>query len=1326
ETERILETLVETKETKFRLPWAFEESDVRLELGIQPVDRDHLNYYEHQIEKSIESAALFLKQIKVLELKRNGHLVRRIETLREEDRLLLSDGEGDIIWKVYEGRFDDVAEVMRRKYGGIIEQKRTSVVKIAIPDTPEINGLLYAFLPSEDSTELPFHINADFYPTPDRKRIIFDEGYKKEWNEAAIQCAAETLAAHCEDILGIYSNQGFWEFVDRVEKASERRRLTSRVSLFWEKLHPEIEQRKSVLTSLDTVVLPSEAIFLDVDELVNAEAIFTDLEINCVHPDLRSKLNVLRKTGVKNLITPYISEAFLAKGWTQRTEIHTFPESLQTQEGWVLLWDALNKLLDRAAHYNRLPIQNDLKTIPIAFGSDGAVWPPNQLFQADTKTISFFSKISSVTWYDEKYEPGKLPSQLVPHFSVQDGLDLLEETQGDLQALYEQERFSPLEMLEWLEEHRNQLFDSHRQAIKELSVWPTGEKQLKPLEDLFLAGDFEDPLQLAQLVNLEALGGRRDFLQEYLKVPKLDFHTYVSDWVPDVIRNHDLGAAEKHELIKILAEHRSNLVGDDDLREMLSTLPIIWCEEEEFYPASEVWFNTQEVHDVLGSEIKVAKLPFEKQETIRELYEWLGVLSEPRPKDIVKRIKEVVQEPPTDRSRQLIGRLIGFIASKWAFWEEQEREKFSSLRNFEWLPSSKNQSKWFDPENIYSIYSRDLFDSVGNFLLVDYLIQRNSSDFFQLLGIESEPKPGQVVQHLLWSSKNDQPITNRIYDFLNRKNNVDSPAIYQLVGEKCLYLKDSDGNSSYYSPDQVFWEQHSFGEYRFRLPPEFGQFTTLLDKLSVRFSPDAHDAIKVLLEISKKFGSSNIPLPEDTNDEAILIFCWKMINEALDNEQVSASEVMVNLGGEKTIPDSRNILVKPELMFFEDRPGWGNKFLIVKNNLTPRIEGAWQAMESAGVRPLSSVITTEMVELGNPIEDSIIVDLLRNRINLIRRVIESHRNQGNKGLRLKGLENLTFYKAEQIDIVRVFNGFGKQEPSDLESVDAILADDAFYYAAQNGSLPWRGIARELSYVINPTGEICSLGMELNVILSQTIEEAVASLDDWGYPRIEVQETDIPEGVTLGAADEVDLPESIRVGIPHPDGVQGETPTTTVSPHEEGQDSAGVPTGSRTSLPPTTDRPKTKKRKTSRLVSYVYPEDAFSTRQEDTSFAKKRTKLGKTGVRKVMEFEIQEGRTPRDMEEVQVNHPGYDIESTSEDGSIRYIEVKSFSGIWDSQNPAQMTKNEFMTAKRKGEDFWLYVVEQAESEDSKIHQIHDPANRADYFLFDHGWMIKTEE
>jgi hypothetical protein len=1319
ENERIRETLMETKETKFRLPWAFDESEVRKELGILPVARESLNEIARQINHSIESSALFLKQVSTLELKQNGRLIRKIEAIRENDQLLLADGNQNVIWRIFEGRFEAAANEMRRRYGGIIENKRQPTVKIAVPDDPKVNGLLYAFLPSETPTGLPFHINADFYPSPDRKRIIFGDGFKAEWNELSIQCATEILADHCNEILEIFSNQDFWEFAERIKKASTKDGLSPEFSRFWELLKPQIKNKETVLTSSNKIVLPTAALFLDAKELTDAENIFGNLGLNIVHSDLRSRQNLLLETGVQNLKLTDICSSFVDEGFTQSRELASMTEGLKSLGGWETLWSAIENLWNRAIISDRRQNQNLLKKISIAFGMDGRLWPPEELFIADQYSQDFYSKISEIVWFQAKTNNFSFFDELIPQFTLADGLGLLKEAESSLPDYWKGEIFSPEEILEWFEKRRSEINDFSVQQMRSLSIWPTAEGELKPLTELYLAGDFEDPLRLAQLVDLEALGGGRDFLERVLNMAQLDFITYVRDWVPSVILHRELKLDERFELIRILAENLGKLRDHPEIRMVLSGLPIVWCGGEEFYPASIVWFDTSEVRGVLGPEIKLARLPGEKSEAIREFYLWIGVSPEPAPEDIVNRIIMMVKSAPNDEANQLIGRLIDFIASKWISWEEKERDRFALLRNLEWLPGTKDVSKWFDVRNVYTIYSSFLFESQGNFLHVERKIQQNANDFFKFLGIESEPNPEQVVRHLLYCSQFGKPITQEVYVYLNR--NVGDSSIDLLKRQKCLYLKNPDGSDEYFFPDQVFWDQHSFGKYRYRLSPDYGRFKSLFDKIGVKEKPDVDDAIKVLLEISNKFGTSKLALTDTPDEEMILIMCWKLITEALENERISKSEIKRKLGNQKTIPDSRKLLTKPELMFFEDRPGWGEKFKVVKNNLAPRIEGVWLGMEAAGVRPLSSVIETEMITCENRTENKNLLDLFLERKNLIQRVIEEHRNQGIKAISITEVERLSYYRVDKIDIVRIFNGFGQRETSDLESVDAILLDGSLDFSAQDENYPWKGIARELSYVINSTGELRSLGMELKEILSQSLWEARKTLDELGYPIVEIMETSIAEGQTLEpGTDEEDL-EGLRVGINFPEAGKKDTTHLPRLGKEMKTDGA---TNSKLS-PQTTNSDETlqEKRKSSRLRSYVYPESELSTKHLGPRVTDTRTAVAEHGVERVMQYEREQGRVPKDMDKIQVHHPGYDIESKNSDGTIRYIEVKSLSGVWDSQNPAEVTKFEFETAKKFGEAYWLYVVELVELEDFCIHTIQNPATRVEYYLFDHGWIIK---
>ncbi|RME47282.1 MAG: hypothetical protein D6796_07860, partial [Caldilineae bacterium] len=334
ESRRIEEEDVETQFTRFRLPWAFEVTQVRKELRIPPVGRSKLDDITAEISQAVENAALFLKQIRVLEVKRNGRLVRRIEVLKEDDVYLLADGDKTIRWRILRGDFSETAENMRRRYGELIEEKRRATVELAVPETPLTNGLLYAFLPSETSTGLPFHINADFYPSPDRKRILLDEDYKSEWNGLALECAAEILASNVQSLLELFDIPTFWNFVQRTKDACEDGPLADRLPDFWEILKPEIKNERVVLDAGGKRLRPGEVYYPRQKEQANATEILEELGLPIVHPDLNSYQNLLTLVGVRVLRLSHIVDALRTRGLTQRTELSSMAAHLQTIDGW--------------------------------------------------------------------------------------------------------------------------------------------------------------------------------------------------------------------------------------------------------------------------------------------------------------------------------------------------------------------------------------------------------------------------------------------------------------------------------------------------------------------------------------------------------------------------------------------------------------------------------------------------------------------------------------------------------------------------------------------------------------------------------------------------------------------------------------------------------------------------------------------------------------------------------------------------------------------------------------------------------------------------------
>jgi hypothetical protein len=153
-----------------------------------------------------------------------------------------------------------------------------------------------------------------------------------------------------------------------------------------------------------------------------------------------------------------------------------------------------------------------------------------------------------------------------------------------------------------------------------------------------------------------------------------------------------------------------------------------------------------------------------------------------------------------------------------------------------------------------------------------------------------------------------------------------------------------------------------------------------------------------------------------------------------------------------------------------------------------------------------------------------------------------------------------------------------------------------------------------------------------------------------------------------------------------------------------------------------------RKKTSRRFSYVYPEGEVSDGEIDPTAFSHLSQIGQKGVAFVLEYEKKKGRDATDMETVERNFKGFDVKSVDKQNpsEVRYIEVKSTSGIWDSENPAQMHKTQFETAQEYGESFWLYVVQEVESDEPKLYCVQNPANQVDIFMFDHGWIPLAEE
>lgn len=125
---------------------------------------------------------------------------------------------------------------------------------------------------------------------------------------------------------------------------------------------------------------------------------------------------------------------------------------------------------------------------------------------------------------------------------------------------------------------------------------------------------------------------------------------------------------------------------------------------------------------------------------------------------------------------------------------------------------------------------------------------------------------------------------------------------------------------------------------------------------------------------------------------------------------------------------------------------------------------------------------------------------------------------------------------------------------------------------------------------------------------------------------------------------------------------------------------------------------------------------------------KRKAIEQAGLQAVIDFELAHGRKPRRMD---ANHPGYDIESYAaqsreSDPPDRCIEVKAIEGAWQEWGVA-LTPAEHKAARDHQGTYYLYVVEHAlDATQRRIYVFHNPFARITEYRFRREWRAWADE
>ena len=786
-------SITNDKGTRFRLPWAFQESKVRQELRSPIVDEVYVDSFAGELSEALPKAILFLKKLESMDLLRNGERVTQVTRVVEGDTVLVDSNGETKIWRFFEGEFSKEASNLRTRFSSLIDPYRSSRVRIAVPDSLVDTGLLFATLPTDQATGLPFHIDADFFPASDRKSIVFEDSNdpRSEWNRTAIKAAASVVNANLISLKEAFEDDAttFWGILARLNSVFRGRRGDRRMPLgvFWETLEPSLGKTPIVYSESGRWLKPDQIRIPISDEEKQGVPAFNVIGLETVHQNLWSYQNVLtsNSVGVQRINAKHVYDSLKDKGMIGRPK--SLPPDLHSREVLESLWIGVLGVLDSTPASAKAQAESLLTRCTLAPGIDGKLWPCRAAFRADVRTRKVFEFLlpDNISFLAEEHVP--LLHRLCPRFTPEEAIALLESLPSeDLRGRWKRGDFAPSDLLKWFDDNKPELTEELSQRLARLALFPS-VSNLHALNDLWLPGGFDDPMGVTEVLATGSLEGLTDFLRS-LGIRELTFEDYAMRYIAEAF------ASGNRTSIDTKLKHLANLEvrigeirGNRELRDELSAVNIVECVDGEFRRPVEVYILSDEVRRVLGDYASYANLP-EQPESRWDLYRWLGVGSQPRVKDVLRILEQQTAKPPTQESRSIVVKILEALGGLWGSLAADEKALVYALRGKEWLPAEGDTRKWYKPNELYAAYNRSLFESQAKFIDMPVPVQQRVSDFLADLQVKARPEPSLVVKHLVRCSEINKEPPRGIYRWLN--DNAQTVDVRPLTEAACIWVGD--------------------------------------------------------------------------------------------------------------------------------------------------------------------------------------------------------------------------------------------------------------------------------------------------------------------------------------------------------------------------------------------------------------------------------------------------------------------------------------------------------------------------------------------------------
>jgi len=1339
--------------TRLTFPWAKNsESSVRALLQLSAISNEHIGRVLDSIKTVIERSLLFLNHVTHVQLMRNGERVYSAQIDRTGSPKIYISFHGGAKaqqWLILTTDARRLLEPTIESHPRLQTLKRKTAVQIALrTDKPLAAGFLYAYLPTQQSSGLPLHINADFFPKPDRKAAIFEGNqHQQAWNQGLILAAAREIARNLERLRDVLDHENLWSLIDAAAIISQAQKSTHPdcYKTYWKELQTALAEKPNiVLTANGCSVAGSEAVLTKAELDGKAIEVSTTIGMTLVNERLRRFKNSLPSAGVQQLtlerLISYCESSAYIAALPSRTDakgIHAFFEPLWSLiDGQITglrvetskpLVARLKKLRIGVTHSLEIGSLGDCfdhsTSIPRREIEENMPWAAlahSRLigFKELKKLLPTFSLAHAVNYLDEHT---KTPEKAA---------ELLGEANWRLKSFYG--------LLARLDDMGPSNLETYAR-LSELPIWRTGAG-FTSARGAMLPGGFTDPIGLATLLSPDVFDGRTiDFLRSRLKVHKQTVEAFIETVLPRFFEDTEKIDSHRYSrLMTELSEHGA-LLDDEHLAKILTNLPLVPTQDGGWNKPSNTYYRSDLLEEILGEAphlwVDLTRIPNKK--SVRTLLTFLGIRKKPAAKDLVRQLTQLAHaHKPTAKTLEASARTFYAVCDQFPMWKANkdtgELAEVEKLRTTVCFPADDADDRWFLSESLYSPYRAMGFDSQVKVLAFKNT-HRLNSELLTLLGIEGEPPTQVVINHLRHCIQNNIPVSDVTYQILNERAVNGDPAISQLKNELSIYDKTL---AKYLSPSRVFWAPQHLGGYAYTAPQHFSQFRAFLSAVGVHTEPTAEQFAAILTEITTTHFSNGSPV--DGEDLAVYNSCLNrlgdddLLTSGIDGAHMKAlreSPTILNLQSLPKFPDE--VLMLDSEWF---RSHFGNDLDV----MLCRPDSQYVALFAAlGVRNLTSVSKIELDFTDGPEErEHEIEQQIRNRSECVIRLISDKSPQIRKLLKMK----LSDISVNSFDQVRIRASVMLDGPFVSES----KAVGAFYDDNENQltlSRPltdrtWPHIFNAIlhRFLLEESGaDVARLSAVCwSLVERKNLEDAHQYLSDIGIPiSADSNETVAPESLelsNLGTTEETPRPGSVpSPGLDRPiisrepSAQPSRTPTKDSTPTSD-NDRDITPTYS------PKKRPEFKQKWDQALRSYARPKIEAHRDAETSSESEKRQHdlMVEAASRKIVcDWELMQGRHA---EELGLTHPGYDLISTNPNtGERRLIEVKGIDGEWNKTG-VSVSRTQFANAQEFGDKYWLYVVEFAlDPNGARVLPIKNPAMQVSQFMFDSGWRaVATNE